>query len=143
MLFHASCIRFMNTGILICGQSGMGKSDLCLRLIEYGAKLVADDQTHVDRINNKLIASCPENIQGLLEVRGIGIVTAPFIPTTEIHLKLSLQTEEKIDRMPSAKTDVIEGISIPVLTINAFENSAVLKVKTCIEISNGQRKVIR
>ena len=141
-VIHASCVRFKNKGLLICGQSGQGKSDLCLRLMEQGAELIADDQTKLECIDNELIASCPENLQGLLEVRGIGIITTPFLPATKIHLKLSLQSKEKIDRMPESVNENIEGVQIPVLALNAFECSAILKIKTYMEILNGQRKVI-
>ncbi len=143
MSVHASCVELMGKGLLICGKSGTGKSDLCLRLIDLGARLVADDQTQIENVGGKLIASCPEPLRGLLEIRGIGIVHTPFIPQTEIHLKLDLRTEEKIDRMPMPETEVISGLEIPVFRLNAFEASAALKVKTYVQILNGQKKVIR
>ncbi|MBR1778350.1 MAG: HPr kinase/phosphatase C-terminal domain-containing protein [Alphaproteobacteria bacterium] len=142
-LIHASCIEFMESGLLICGEPGAGKSDLCFRLTEMGARLVADDQTQIENIHGRLIASCPDSLQGLLEVRGLGIIEMPFLPKTQIHLKLSLQTSGKIDRMPEAETEIIEGVKIPVFRLNGFEVSTALKIKTYIQILNGQRKVIR
>ena len=139
---HASSVEFMGSGVLICGNSGSGKSDLCLRLMDVGAQLVADDQTQIENIAGKLTATCPEKLRGLIEVRGIGIIKTPFIPKTEIHLKLVLQPNEKIDRMPKPCTEVIEGLQIPVFALDAFEASAVLKVKTYLQILNGQRKVV-
>ena len=142
-LLHASCVEYTGSGILICGEPGSGKSDLCFRLIGKGARLTADDQTIIENDGGRLTASCPECLRGLLEIRGIGIVETPFLPQTRINLKLSLQTGEKIDRMPEAETETIEGVEIPVLRINAFEASVILKIETYLQILRGQRKVIR
>ncbi|MBR4126072.1 MAG: HPr kinase/phosphatase C-terminal domain-containing protein [Alphaproteobacteria bacterium] len=141
-VIHASCIEFSGSGILICGDSGSGKSDLCLRMLDTGANLVADDQTQIENVGGRLTASCPERLRGLLEIRGIGIVTTPTVPEAEIRLKLILQPTEKIARMPALQTESIEGISIPVLRMNPFEASAILKIKTFLSVLNGQRKVI-
>ena len=67
------------------GASGSGKSDLALRMIlEKGAVLIADDRTDIRRGANRPVASCPETIKGLLEVRGVGIVTPPAQAETEV-----------------------------------------------------------
>ena len=62
-LIHASCVEFMGSGLLICGRPGSGKSDLCLRLIDAGAKFVSDDQTVVENRGGKLTASAPDSIK--------------------------------------------------------------------------------
>ena len=73
---HATCISLKNKGILLLGPSGSGKSDLALRAImQKNAKLVADDRVDISLKNNNIYASCPAAIQGLLEVRGIGIIS--------------------------------------------------------------------
>ena len=139
---YGSCVRWLGKGVLICGPSGSGKSDLCLRLSESGAELVADDQTIVENRDGKLFARCPDPLRGLLEVRGIGIIETPFVPETEIHLKLDLRTREKIDRMPLEETETIEGVDIPVFATDAFELSAVLKIKTYLQLLSAQRRRI-
>ena len=141
-IVHASCVEFMGSGLLICGKPGSGKSDLCLRLIDAGARLIADDQTQLNNTDGKLIASCPDSLRGLLEIRGIGIVEMPFAVQTEIGLKLILRKAEKIDRMPLIETEVLEGVQVPVFQLNPFEASALLKIKTYLLIQKGQRKVI-
>ena len=141
-LYYGSCVEFMQSGILICGSSGCGKSDLCLRLIDQGAKLVSDDQTVIENENNALIARCPANIKGLLEIRGIGIVEIPSIEQTEIRLKLILQDSMKIDRMPSKKRELIENVEIPVFELDAFSLSAIIKIKTLLLVGKGKRKII-
>ncbi|MGN1079546.1 MAG: HPr kinase/phosphorylase [Alphaproteobacteria bacterium] len=141
-LLHASCVEFMGSGLLICGRPGSGKSDLCLRLIDAGAKFVADDQTIVENREGKLTARAPDSIKGMLEIRGLGIVETPCIDKTEISLKLSLQPSAQIDRMPEKNTELIENAEIPVFYLDAFSVSAVIKIKTLLLIQNQQRKII-
>src|SRR5260370_41307349 len=78
MFVHATSVA-MKTGrrwraVLLRGPSGSGKSDLALRLIEGGARLIAADQTHLAKKGHALIASPPPALAGLIEVRGVGIV---------------------------------------------------------------------
>src|SRR5436190_12146788 len=75
---HATSVALRANGqwraVLLRGPSGAGKSDLALRLIEAGARLVADDQTHLVRKGGTLMATPPAALAGLIEVRGVGIV---------------------------------------------------------------------
>ena len=71
---HASTVALDGRAVLICGPSGSGKSDLALRLIDRGFRLVSDDQTIVRKEGSKLIASAPPTIHGKLEIRGLGII---------------------------------------------------------------------
>ena len=73
-MLHASCVELAGTGVVLLGPSGSGKSDLALRLIDGGARLVADDRVVVERSGDRLIARPPEAIAGLIEVRGLGIM---------------------------------------------------------------------
>lgn len=139
---YASCVEFMGSGLLICGRSGSGKSDLCLRLTDAGADLVADDRTVVENRDGKLMARAPDSIKGLLEIRGIGIVETPHIDETEIRLKLILRPFSQIDRMPEEQTEIIEKAEIPVFYLDAFSVSAVAKIKTLLLIRDQKRKII-
>ncbi|MEG1030073.1 MAG: serine kinase, partial [Brevundimonas sp.] len=67
-------------GVLIQGPSGVGKSDLALRLIGQGWRLIADDWTHLWASDGALYAATPAVIAGRIEVRGLGIVAAPLWP---------------------------------------------------------------
>ena len=75
---HASCVTAGNGGVLILGNSGQGKSDLALRLIDQGARLVADDRCDIWYERERLWCRPPENLAGKLEVRGIGIIERPW-----------------------------------------------------------------
>ena len=80
---HASCVAIGGRGVLLLGKSGVGKSDLALRLIAEGARLVADDRTILFAIRGALHAKAPETIKGLLEIRGVGIVAFPARPAVK------------------------------------------------------------
>ena len=81
---HATAVAIEKKAVLILGKSGAGKSDLALRLImDKNAELIADDRVDIESVNGVLKAACPKNIQGLLEVRGIGICKFPFIKCNE------------------------------------------------------------
>ena len=95
---HASCVAIGAQGVLLLGKSGSGKSDLALRLIEEGARLVADDRTILFLSGGVLHARAPDSIKGLLEIRGLGIVTFPTRPKVKIALAVRLGREGK--RLP-------------------------------------------
>lgn len=129
-IIHATLVSLQNKGILLKGKSGSGKSDLALRLIENkGAILVADDMVELNIDNNRLIGKSPQNLAGLLEVRGIGIVRYPYEKTSTIDLIVDLQnTRENIERMPIMVKDVILGLEINKIDLYAEENSAPDKI---------------
>jgi hypothetical protein len=97
---HASCVAIGKTGVLILGDSGAGKSDLALRLIDDGAKLVADDRSELYVARGMLHARAPKSIAGLLEVRGLGIVALPFAKNVPLGLAVKLGMPPK--RLPDA-----------------------------------------
>lgn len=137
---HATTVDIKGAGILITGPSGSGKSDLALRLIQNkNAVLVADDQTILYLENKTLKAHAPQNIQGLLEVRNIGIIHFPY-QETSIRLVVELIKEDTIDRLPPPLFFNFENISLPLIKLNAFEASApdkiVVKLKAVLEEKN-------
>ncbi|MFV0479844.1 MAG: HPr(Ser) kinase/phosphatase [Anaerorhabdus sp.] len=71
---HGGFMSVFGKGILITGESGMGKSEVALELIRRGHVLVADDRVDIARIHNSLIGHSPELLYGMLEIRGIGII---------------------------------------------------------------------
>ncbi|MDO4636049.1 MAG: HPr(Ser) kinase/phosphatase [Lautropia sp.] len=72
---HGVLMDVLGMGVLITGDSGLGKSELALELISRGHGLVADDVVDIERANrNALIGRCPPLLQGLLEVRGLGLI---------------------------------------------------------------------
>ena len=134
MNIHASCVCIKNKGILIIGPSGSGKSDLTLRLIaEFGAKLVADDRVNIKASQDKLIASAPKILRGLLEVRGIGIIKIKNKLSTKIDLVIDL-ISTKSERLPENQNYNICDINIPLYRLNAFESSTPAKVLAALRL---------
>jgi serine kinase of HPr protein (carbohydrate metabolism regulator) len=129
---HASCVSIEGRAVLIEGLSGSGKSDLALRLMDRGAKLVSDDYTIVRRVNGKLLASAPPNITGLFEVRGVGLIPMPFESDTPVALIASIA--ETIERLPEATTTrIVAGIAVPTCLIASLEASAPIKVEMLLK----------
>jgi HPr kinase/phosphorylase len=95
---HASCVAIKGKGVLILGESGAGKSDLALRLMDDGARLVADDRTELMIERGRLYARAPKSIAGLIEVRGLGIVAQPFARKAVVALVVKLDAAP--ERMP-------------------------------------------
>jgi HPr kinase/phosphorylase len=91
---HASCVALGTAGVLLLGKPGAGKSDLALRLIDEGARLVADDRTILFTCRGGLYGRSPDSIRGLLEIRGLGIVKLPSRADVKIALVVKLGRED-------------------------------------------------
>ena len=135
-LIHASVVAVGGLGVLIRGESGAGKSDLALRLIDGGGLLVADDYCEAEAVGNRLVAHAPPTISGKLEVRGFGIVELPHVPSATIGLIVDLVPVAEIERLPDPRTggaaDVIDGIRIPRLRLDPSHASAAAKVRLAL-----------
>ena len=114
LTLHASCVALDGRGLLILGPSGSGKSGLALSLMALGARLVADDRTHLRREGDSLIASCPDPLRGLIEARGIGLLHADPPDHARINLAIDLGQPEP-DRLPHPRHISLIGRDIPLL----------------------------
>ncbi len=113
-ILHASCVAFQNSAVLIIGPSGSGKSGLALQLMGFGAVLVSDDKTALFRREGALIASAPVTIKGLIEARGVGILTADTVDAAYVRLVVDLEQEEQ-DRLPPRRKYNLLGQTVPLL----------------------------
>ncbi len=127
---HATLVNLNGVGILLIGKSGFGKSDLALRMIiDKGAKLVADDRVILNKENNILYGTSPDNIAGKLEVRGVGIYEFDYIKKSKIDLCIELcASREDVERMPQEENINFLGISITKLKIYPFDCSTICKI---------------
>ena len=138
---HGVFMDILGLGVLITGESGLGKSELGLELISRGNGLVADDAVDLFRINQTTIEGrCPELLQNLLEVRGIGLldIRAIFGETAVrrkmrlkliVHLVRKETLERDYDRIPfEPLTQDVAGIPVRkvVIQVVAGRNIAVL-----------------
>ena len=128
---HASCVAQNGRGILIYGRSGSGKSDLALRLIDRGALLVSDDYTIVRRVEGRLLARAPVNIEGRIEVRGLGIIPLEHVSDVPVALYVDLNLD--VIRLPDRREPAwVAGVQLPVIGLNALEASAPVKVEVAL-----------
>ncbi|TDR31420.1 Hpr(Ser) kinase/phosphatase [Hydromonas duriensis] len=138
---HGVLMDVLGVGVLICGESGLGKSELALELISRGHGLVADDAVELLRTAPDYIEGrCPSLLQNLLEVRGIGLLDIKTIfGETAVRRKIKLrliaqlikrsELEEHYERLPSQTlTEEILGVDVRkvVLPVAAGRNLAVL-----------------
>lgn len=140
MFIHATTVAFKSAGgswraALLRGPSGSGKSDLALRALEAGGRLVADDQTHVARKGRGLIATPPAALAGMIEVRGLGIVRLgrmKLLSRAAVGLLVDLVPADRIDRLPEARHEALLGVDLPVLALAPFEASAAAKLRLAL-----------
>jgi serine kinase of HPr protein (carbohydrate metabolism regulator) len=134
---RGTCIAVEGSGVLLRGPSGSGKSDLALRLIDAGGRLVADDYTDVSEVGGRLVATAPPKVHGLLEVRGIGIIRLQAKPSARLIACVDLVPIDKIERMPVPEDVQILGVSVPRFVVCAAEPSSVAKVALVVRIASG------
>jgi len=131
-LIHATTVAIDGAAVVIRGAPGSGKSDLALRLIDRGAVLVADDQTALRRQGASVRASAPASIAGLLEARGLGVVTLPTVSDVAVRLVVDLVPPELIERLPEAASETLLGVTLPRLLLAPFESSAAAKLRLAV-----------
>lgn len=129
---HATAVEISGLGVLLRGPSGSGKSDLALRLIEGGARLVADDYTDLAAEGGRLVARAPAAIAGRLEVRGLGIVEVPSVAASPLALAVDLVAGAEVERLPAARWCDYLGLRLPALSLAPFEASAVAKLRAAV-----------
>jgi len=142
---HASCIILAEAGrafgaardigVLLVGESGAGKSDLALRLIERGAVLVADDRCDLLLDRESIRARAPLALQGMIEIRGVGIVQIPFVAEARIGLAVRLVRAQTIARLPErchyeppAALAAPRSVWPPEIAVEPFQASAPAKI---------------
>jgi HPr kinase/phosphorylase len=131
IIIHGVFMEVMGSGVLLTGDSGIGKSELALDLISRGHRLIADDTPEFSRIAPDIInGTCPDLLREFLEVRGLGILNIRAIfgdsaIKTNKYLRLVIalenMTDEQlhhVDRLRGAKRNrKVLGINIPEVTL--------------------------
>jgi serine kinase of HPr protein (carbohydrate metabolism regulator) len=132
-LLHGTAVSINGNGIILLGPSAAGKSDLALRLIDRGAFLISDDVVPIIiGPSGPELHSAP-NIEGRLEVRGIGIVPVAHVKSSP--LRLAVELADPVDRLPDdGQCTDIAGFAVPFVKILPFEASAALKVEYALRM---------
>ena len=136
---HAALVEMYSSGVLILGESGIGKSEVTLELIKKGHHLVSDDRVNISFVRGKLFGEAPELLLGMMEVRGIGVidVTRMFginamVKRVEISYAIKLvpyDPEKPLDRLGN-KIQYFEILNqrIPLLTIPVFAGRSMSEI---------------
>ena len=125
---HGVLMDVFGAGILLTGNSGVGKSETAMELIKRGHRLVADDSVLIKRVENELVGTAPERIRYFMELRGIGIInvknmygSGSVLGEKEVELVFEMEPwrrDKEYDRIGGEKnTEEILGIKIPKLTV--------------------------
>jgi hypothetical protein len=124
-------------GVLIEGPAGSGKSDLALRALESGFRLVADDRVVLWVSEGRLFGRAPQTLAGLVEVRGLGVEAVTAVPLAEITLVVRAGTAERIPN--PAFADILE-LQVPLLVLDPRESSAPAKLSHALSHFDGAFK---
>ncbi|MGE0153100.1 MAG: HPr kinase/phosphorylase [Reyranellaceae bacterium] len=132
---HATAVAIDRKGVLLLGPSGSGKSDLALRLIEAGGRLVADDQVILARAGDRLVASAPPALAGRIEARGIGILDldgSRLWRRMPLAMAVELVPPERLERLPEPAAREFLGVELKLIRLAPFEASAVAKLRLAL-----------
>lgn len=150
---HGVLVEVYGEGILLVGDSGVGKSETAIELIKRGHRLIADDAVVIRRVSAKsLVGEAPDNIKHFIELRGIGIINARRIfgmgavkmtENIDVVINLEIWDNQKIyDRMgiDSEYTEIL-GIKVPVLTIPVKPGRNLAVIIEVAAMNNRQKKM--
>ena len=146
---HGTCVAIGGAGVLMLGKPGSGKSSLALRLIDepgYGisgnlktAVLVADDQVVLRRVGQRVVASAPRILAGMLEIRGVGLVRVAAAGDVPLALVASLAPAAEIARLPEpgeSRITVLD-VGLPLVMIDAGLASAPARLRAAFDLLAG------
>ena len=150
---HGVLIEIYGEGVLILGESGVGKSETAIELVKRGHRLIADDAVEIKKASNiTLVGSSPDNIRHFLELRGIGIINA-----RQLFGIGAVKTSEKIDMVvemelwnPEKTYDrmgvdmhymTILGVKVPLLTIPVKPGRNLAVILEVAAMNNRQKRM--
>ena len=150
---HGVFVEVYGEGILLVGDSGVGKSETAIELIKRGHRLIADDAVEIRRVSSKtLVGSAPNNIRHFIELRGIGIVNARRIfgmgsvkITEKIDMVIQLEqwdNNKVYDRMglDNEITEIL-NIRVPMVTIPVKPGRNLAIIIEVAAMNNRQKKM--
>ncbi len=150
---HGVLVEVYGEGILLLGESGVGKSETAIELVKRGHRLIADDAVEIRRVSDKsLVGTAPDNIRHFIELRGIGIINASRIfgagavkLTEKIDLIINIEqwdVNKSYDRMGlEEQTTSILGLDIPSLTIPVKPGRNLAVIIEVAAMNNRQKKL--
>lgn len=150
---HGVLVEVFGEGVLITGDSGVGKSENVVELINRGHRLVADDSVEIRKVSKKtLVGSAPDNIRHFIELRGVGIIDARRLfgmksvkNTSRIDLVVDLEAWDETkayERMGiDEETIDILGVKVPLCTVPVSPGRNLAVIIEVAAINNRQKKM--
>ncbi|MBE6593339.1 MAG: HPr(Ser) kinase/phosphatase [Ruminococcaceae bacterium] len=150
---HGVLVEVYGEGVLILGDSGIGKSETAIELVKRGHRLIADDAVEIKRVSSKtLVGTAPDLIRYYIELRGIGIVDVRRLfgmgavkATERIDLVIKLENwapDKTYDRFGlDEEVENILGIAIPAITIPVHHGRNLAVVLEIAAMNNRQKKM--
>ena len=150
---HGVLMEVYGEGILLTGESGIGKSEAAVELLKRGHRLIADDAVEIRKISgNALMGSAPEMIRNYIELRGIGIVNVAKLfgmgavkPENTINMVVNIvpwKTQEVYDRLglEDQYMDIL-GVKVPMYTIPITPGRNLAVILEVAAMNNRQRQM--
>ena len=150
---HGVLVEVYGEGILLMGDSGIGKSEAAVELLKRGHRLIADDAVEIRKVSgNSLVGTAPELIRNYIELRGIGIVNVAKLfgmgavrTENEINLVVNIvpwKTHEAYDRLGLTEQHMeILGVKVPMNTIPITPGRNLAVILEVAAMNNRQRKM--
>lgn len=150
---HGVFVEVYGEGVLIVGNSGVGKSETAIELINRGHRLIADDAVEIRRVSSKsLVGTAPENIRHFMELRGVGVINArnlfgigavKMTEKIDIIINLELWDENKVyDRLGLEEEYMdILGLKIPAITVPVKPGRNLAIIIECAAMNNRQKRM--
>ena len=150
---HGVLVEIYGEGVLLMGDSGIGKSETALELIKRGHRLVADDAVEIKKTHRShLVGTAPEIIRYYMELRGIGVINVRHIygvgavkPSTGIDLVVKMENwvpGKAYDRLGlSSETETILGVELPCVTIPVTPGRNLAVILELAAMNNRQKKM--
>ena len=150
---HGVLVEIYGEGVLLMGDSGIGKSETALELIKRGHRLIADDAVEIKRVNRDLLTgSAPELIRYYMEVRGIGVINVRHLygmaavkPESTVDLVVQMESWEEgkaYDRLglTDESTEIL-GLTLPQVTIPVRPGRNLAVIMELAAMNNRQKKM--
>ena len=153
MTTHGVLVEIYGEGVLLTGDSGIGKSETALELIKRGHRLVADDAVEIKLVNRgHLVGTAPEIIRYYMELRGIGVINVRHLygvgavkPSTGIDLVVKMENwiaGKAYDRLGlSNDTETLLGVELPCVTIPVTPGRNLAVILELAAMNNRQKKM--
>jgi len=132
---HGTAVARGGRAVLITGAAGSGKSGLALALMALGGKLIADDAVRLTASGSDIVLTCPPEIKGIIEARGIGLLSVQSIDQARLAIVVDMD-KTAAQRLPAPESIVILGVEFPLI---CGKNSRELAAAIWCLLGDGQR----